>query len=327
MSETQTIDPYADVVVSGNADAGFPPPEPVAEPSAEPSEGEPEAVEAAEPEESEATKAAKTLAAQKAKKKDPNARVSSLQAEINEHVKARTTARQEREAEEARLATLRAERAALERDTAPPKTQELPADTRPRLKDYTAQIGTKYETYDDAVEAHAEDLYAHRRREEDRTAAEAKAREAQTAAERRWIERLTAFKADHPDYDEVMAGASVPDTPGGHYLIAHLHHSDAGPQLAYALASQPDRLQQLASLPPEWVAEALGELKAELKMRTKAAPTGPASVAPPKTTASPPIKPVSGSPVTSDDWGDPDDMSDAAIAAYVKRRTTADRRR
>jgi hypothetical protein len=319
-------EPTDDITVSGNADAGFA--VPVSEPVETEGEADAESDVEAVAEESDATKAAKTLAAQK-KKKDPAFRKQSIQAEIDADIKRRTTARQEADAEEARLTKLREDRAALERPAAQKPVAAPEPDGKPRLKTYEDQIGTTYDTYAEAVEAYtdARDEW----RDEQRAKSEhARASdESRTAAQRQWQERAAAFKAKTPDFDEVIHGAQIPDTASGRRIIAHLQRTEYGPQLAYELGTRPDELARIASLPEAFAVEALGELKAELKAREKAATTGPASSVPVKTSANPPIKPVSGSPVTSDDEGDPDDLSESAVNRHISRENAraADRRR
>lgn len=303
-----------DITVSGTDDA--PPPPPVAAaPVAEPT---PEAEDAAK-EPDPASEAGKALAKKR----------GSLQERINELTREKHESKREAEAARAEVTALRRELDALRKPAEPAKE---PADktaryyTRP--KPQASEIGTTYADWD----AYNEDLQDWKLDERDAKKAEDARRAADERTSRDVLDaaqkRIDAFKKDHPDYDEVVAAAMIPPGAiGASTLIAHLNHSEFGPQLAYELAKDRAELARIVSLPPAYVVEALGELKATIKTRTAAAPSGPAPKAQDYKPANPPIKPVGSSPVTSDDEGDPDDLSEAAVNAHIRRENARDAQR
>ncbi len=312
---------YDDITVSGNADEGD------TAPSAAPVE-EPEVVEAiAEPEESEATKAAKTLAAQR-KKNDPAVKKQSIQAQIDAETKRKHDAKREADVEEARLAEVRQRREALERPAAKTVEPEKAPEYYTRPKPKVDEIGTKYDSY----EAYTEDLtdwkFDEREAKRDQERTKADTQRFQQEAATKAQERVTAFKAAHDDYDDVVSKAFVPaGAPAGDSIGLHLFHSEFGPQLAYELATHPAELARIAGLAPAFAIAALGRLEHTIEMRTAAADSGPAPTTPDYKPAKPPIKPVVSSPVTSSDDGDPDDLSEAGINAHIKRENARDLKR
>lgn len=106
--------------------------------------------------------------------------------------------------------------------------------------------------------------------------------------------REAAFKAAHPDFDQLV-NTNLRGKVAPHVQQALMLLPD-GPELAYALAQQPDALAQLNQLPPPQMLLALGRLSP--------APTPPApaqasttnGVAPttPPTPLPPPMQPVNG---------------------------------
>jgi hypothetical protein len=322
MSETAEA-VYDDITVSGNADAGD------TAPSAAPPVVEQAAVDVDEAvgDESDATKAAKVLAAQR-KKNDPAKRTGSIQDEINAETARKHAAKRDADAEAARLADLRRQREDLERS--PAKADEKPTApafyTRPRPT--LDEIGAKYTDW----EAYNEDLQDWKLDERDAK----RDHEMQAKSQQQFQHdvltkaqaRIDAFKAEHPDYDDVVSKAMIPaGSQSARAVIDHLNHSELGAALAYELAQHPAELARIAGLPFGFAIAALGRLEHTIELRTAAADSGPAPTAPTYTPAKPPIKPVASSPVTSSDDGDPDDLSEAAINAHVKRENARDLKR
>jgi hypothetical protein len=291
-------EPVDDIRVSGNADAGDPLPAVVAD--------QIPASDAPDPEPDPASEAGKQLAKKK----------GSLQGRIDDLTREKHDSKREAEAAKAELAALRAELQSLKQ----PKAEPAVDPSKPKRDDFIAKIGTEYQTYEQAQDAYDDARDEWRATVSDKSQRERASKDAEAAAWRSAQDRITAFKADHPDYDEVVGKVMIPPGPGAEQLLAHLTFSEAGAALAYDLAKhQPDELSRLASLPPVLVVEALGEHKASLKLRAAAAPSGPVATTPAYKPATPPIKPVVGSPVTSDDEGDPDDLSEAAVNSHFKR--------
>lgn len=210
-----------------------------------------------------------------------------------------------------------------ERDAAKPAAEPakpVPDTNRPRLKAFVDKIGSDYETYEDAVDAHADALIAYAR-QSDQTAQQQRLdqqtqRELFTKAQA----RIDAFKAKQPDFDPSLVASLIPrGAPSGPAVLDHFFFSEVGPELAHHLTLDPAELARIASLPYGFAIAALGRLEAKFDTRPETAPTGPAPTAPNYTPAKPPIKPVGSSPVTSDDDGDPDDLSEAAVNRHASR--------
>ncbi len=84
----------------------------------------------------------------------------------------------------------------------------------------------------------------------------------------------------------------------------------------------PADFQRLSTLHPVQVFREMGKLEKSLEAATS---TGPASKAPVVSQANPPLKPVSGSPVISDDDGTPE--GDLPVDEFFRRRTAQERAR
>lgn len=306
-----------DITVSGNADAGFAPP-----PPAVPAADVEEPAEPDEPAEAVAADAASEAGKQLAKKK------VRLQDRIDELNWEKHASKREADAAKAEAAALRKELEAL-KSTAPAPAAPKPAeDGKPNREAFTSQIGTTYATYEAAQDAYDDARDAWREKQAEQRQQAKRASDSVADAYAAATKRIDAFRKEHTDYDDVVKDVQVPPGPGRQQLFDHLTFSESGVALAYHLAKfQPDELSRLASLPPAYVVEALGELKASLKLRPTGAPTGPPAASPAFTPAKPPIKPVGSSPVTSDDVGDPDDLSESGISAHIKRENAKDLKR
>lgn len=142
------------------------------------------------------------------------------------------------------------------------------------------------------------------------------------------VERvIAAGRAAHADFDAVMtaaeeAGISFAANPA--LMDAILSDQDFGPELAYHLAAHPDEARRLASLSPF----AAARESQVLLSRFAAAHSGPAATPVPETSkAKPPIKPVVGGPVVTDEPPDPDDVDLDKHVAYYDRKEREARRR
>ena len=223
----------------------------------------------------------------------------------------------ERDAAKVEAADLRKQLDALK---TPAETKVEPPAFYTRPKPTEDEIGTKYQTYGEYIEDLTEWKVDEReaKREKDSRAAEDSKSEREAIAKVQ--ERISLFKTEHQDYDAVVNAAVIPDgAPAYRALMQHLRYSELGPQLAYELGKNQAELTRIVNLPPGFAIAALGRLEGQIELRTPAAKVGSASEPPAVTKAHPPIKPVGGSPVTSDDVGDPDDLSPAAVDAYIRR--------
>lgn len=168
------------------------------------------------------------------------------------------------------------------------QVQEKPANAKP-----VAEGKPKLEDFDFDVEAHAEALVEWK--------LEQKAKqEAIQSRQRHFSEKEEAFRAEHPDYDEV---AKSPDVPISRDMVLAIMDTDNPPAIAYYLGQNVEEAAQIAQMSPLAAARAIGRIEAKL-----AAPAQkPAPVLPKKTTtAPPPPKTVSGAgkpQVSPDDPG------------------------
>lgn len=207
---------------------------------------------------------------------------TSLQARIDQAVA-------QQRAAEARAAAAEAKLAEREAAKGEPKADAATAAgyyTRPEPS--VDEIGTKYATYEEYTKDLAKWAYqeerAKERIEDQQTQAQQTQRDVLTKAQA----RIDAFKTDHADYDEVVAGAIMPQgAVAGPAIIEYLNHSEMGPQLAYALGKDPTELARIALLPPGFAIAALGKLEGKLE----APATEPAAAV---SHAPAPPKPVGG---------------------------------
>lgn len=128
-----------------------------------------------------------------------------------------------------------------------------PAPMRPKPSEESIGVEGGYDTYN----AYIEDLtdWKYEQREAAREAQQQQAQQArqQAASQQAWqqahatyAERLTAFKATHPDFDTLLTqhgAAQLPAAP-----IAAILASEHGPAWSYHLMQHPDQLAELALL-------------------------------------------------------------------------------
>lgn len=224
---------------------------------------------------------------------------------------------------ETRAARLEGELAVLRGDR--PASETAPSTTNPQppvpVVDPDEPTEAKFETYEAFIEARADYRARKAVREEldqrQRQDAEIRQRDA-------FAERIKAFAADHPDYDEVLRQADVPLPPA---IIDFLRTRAEGPALAYTLAKDPARLRQLVALPPDEAFEALVLARADLRRQAESpkAETAPSAPPIPTTTVPPPPRQVRGSTITSaqslEDLSKAVKPGDAAsYSAWLQRR-------
>lgn len=155
-------------------------------------------------------------------------------------------------AAEARAAEAEARAAALEAKLAPPKAKD---DEEPQASAYT-----------DAFE-YARDLskWSTAKALKERDEAQAKA-----AVQQSWNSRLTATKAEIPDFDEVLSSAS--DIAVSDVVRDSLVESEVGPKILYHLAQNPDEAEKLNKLSPAAALRAIGRLEAKFEQAPAPAP-------------------------------------------------------
>lgn len=147
-----------------------------------------------------------------------------------------------------------------------------------------------FQSYDDYVEALADwkseqrVLSVLKDRDEQRAkAAEGAAVEAKAQA---WAERQDDFRAATPDYDAVLGASKLQVSP---HVVDTLLDSDAGPELAYHLAKNPETVKRINALSPLAAAREIGRIEASLSTpaapRTKPSSNAPAPISPVKAAA------------------------------------------
>lgn len=288
------------------------PPDPVPDPAATPA-AEPVAGAEPEPEPEPEVKA----------ETPSERRIRKIQQSIDDATRRKHDAQREADAEEKRYNEAKAKREALE--AAPPATEKPDGSDRPKLNDLKPDGTPKYANYEEFLEAGQDwtNARADKAIAAARAELEEKLEKKQTAAQRASLAhetaaraeqtalagyetQLTAFKADHADFDAVLTAATEtvqelvedfgPDVLNviDRYAI---YDADHGPAINHYLASHPDDLRRIAALPIPQQLAALGKLDERLAP-AKTSPT--ARPAKPATSSAPaPMKPVGGSPTSS----------------------------
>lgn len=249
-----------------------------------------------------ASEAGKTLAGQRNK----------LQERINQLTHDKYANQRELIAAREQIAAMQARLDAMDRQV--PQQQEAPPAPAPtRAKPLAADVGTKYQTYEDFVEdladwkaeqkvAAARAESEHVRQSEESRQREAAERAAEAQAQDQFLARATEFAKEHPDYQETVLAASDLNAPP--MMRTHILRSDMGPALVYHLAKNREDFNKIVKMAAGPMLVALGKLEARLEKEATPTPAAAAGLpVPPKpapiTSAPPPIVPVSPSAVTN----------------------------
>lgn len=262
-------------------------------------------------------------------------KLKSIQIEIDKETARRHKAREEADAEEARLAAIRAQRAAVE---APPRREPAAAtlaaeDPEPTIEQFKEQPDP-YTAWMRAVarwEGRTE--YRNQAIQQQRQQAVAREHWENEQKNRSYFERMSARITRDPDFAKKLDASPVGDLKPFHLLAPNeprtvysaiadqIMTSEIPDKLAEFLIDNPSDFQRLATLNPRDLVRAIGKIEARLE----AVLPGPAQ--PAISTAKPLIKPVGASPVVSDeDVGDDEDLSEAAILRHHKRENSRDPR-
>lgn len=128
------------------------------------------------------------------------------------------------------------------------------ADGKPKLSQYTAQIGTTYQTFEEAQEAYddARDEY----RETQLLQRQSQQQQAQV-----WSESVEQAKARYPDFEAVAFSDSIPASDA---MIHVMQSRKDGADLAYYLGKHPDVAKRLAERTAEDSERSIGRVEAEL---------------------------------------------------------------
>lgn len=227
--------------------------------------------------------------------------------------------RRAREKAEAELATLKQ-----------PKIETKADDGRPKLKSFVDRIGSDFDTYEDAVEAHSDALTDYKLAARDSASAATSATHA-----RQQSLNATASKGReaHGDFDAVI-GAFVEQ--GGRFAPANAQEAQGplgdlesvvlqhplGASVAYEVAKDSELRARLfgASSRVMFMAE-----MGKLLTRLEGAPTGSPAKPAPVSKAKPPVQPAKGQPSAT--GGPPgDDASDEEHLAYYNQQERSRRR-
>lgn len=254
-------------------------------------------------------------------KRTKEGRKASIQEEIDSLAATRHQTQRELEADQARLAQLRAELQDLEARRAPkPAAQPIANDDPKPTLDQFAQdpSGDPLTAWYDALSAwNARKTYreseAKRIETENRTKQEASlAQQSKQFSERisaATKENPKALDAIRPDILSAKPLAFMAPNERGTFLnaIAQVVLESENPiGLMRHLSETPTDFQRLSTLPPDQFYRAIGQI--ESKLGVAVAVSGPI-VTPVVSSANPPIKPVGSSPVVSDDTAGSDDES------------------
>lgn len=155
--------------------------------------------------------------------------------------------------------------------------------------------------------------YAWRRRQDDKVAA-------QQSRHREFQEKEAAFRAAHPDYDELTRDPTLPITKAVAELIIE---TDNPPAVAYYLAQHRDEVEALAQMTPAQAGRAIGRIEAKLSEPAPVADVVETTRQPePRTVtkAPPPVTTLSGAPAVKKAV---DDMSMTEYEAHRRAERKA----
>ena len=109
-------------------------------------------------------------------------------------------------------------------------------------------------------------------------------------------EREAAFRAEHPDYDEVARNPELPITKA---MAEEIMEADNAPAIVYYLGQNPQEAAAIAQMSERAMGRAIGRLEA--KLSAQAAPPPPTQQPPPKpvTRAPAPVTTLSGAPAVT----------------------------
>ena len=298
------FDALLDGAAAAPVNAQTPDPEP--EPASEP---DPDVAEPPEPDEA-ASEAGRLLAK---KKHDLTTRQQSIQAKINAARREQGDAERAAAAAKAELARIQAQTAAPATDTADPKPTEDQFTDYAEFVDARAAWNARKEF---ARLSAAEKVQ--RQQEATTQARDTEVRALETAH----VERYQAFHVEHPEAQALIDAASDPDdadqfAPASRPMQDAIVRSPHGPALMLYLAQHPVEARKMAILPPLDAFAAIIRLETTLT----AAPTGPAPALK-RSTAPPPIKPVSGVPTTPDQTV----TADTQIEDFIRLENSRERR-
>jgi hypothetical protein len=188
-----------------------------------------------------------------------------------------------RQREEARkeAQTEREARAKLEEEVKALRQQSAPKATNVDAKPQPNQFEDAFEYAEALAEWSTEQALVRRDQEEkDRRVDEERQKVIQT-----WASKVTAAKADLPDFDDMVASSDVivPD----HVRDAILE-SEVGPRILYELADNAELAKKITGMSLSASLREIGRLEARFESKTETKPSNPVG----KSKAPPPINPI-----------------------------------
>lgn len=289
MSDTQIAErPVAQHVVTSENLAEFqlkrmgladpPPPaaDPIPEPAQQAAQDQSDPAEAQDPADPDAA------TQQEPDRKPPNPK---LEKRFSDLTRARKEAEARAEAERARREELEAKLAAMQgqapqqSDTTPQAAQD---DAEPQPHEYQDAF-----EYAKALAKWSSDQAVKRVKAEE---AQRKATEERNRVISTWAERVTAAKAQMPDFDEMVTSSDVQVTDTVRDAILE---SEVGPRILYHLAENPELGKKLAGMSVTAQLREIGKLEGRFEAATaNPTPTPAPTPAVPKPRAAAPITPI-----------------------------------
>jgi hypothetical protein len=136
-----------------------------------------------------------------------------------------------------------------------------------------------------------------------------------TQRQQSFTEKESAFRSEHPDYDDVAKSADVPITRD---MAVAILDTENPPAIAYYLGKNPDEAAAIASMTPIAAARAIGRIEA--KLEAPPAPVTPREPPRKTTNAPPPPKTVSGAGKPEVSVDDPNISPAQRIAFWQSQR-------
>lgn len=183
-----------------------------------------------------------------------------------------------------------AERERAAREVLESKVRELEGRSRPQAEPAAATEEPQPSQFSDAFEyakALAEFSTERALRNRDRQDAERKAAVDRDKVIETWNTRLSAAKADLPDFDDMVASSDVQVSDQVRDAILD---SDVGPKILYHLAEHTDLATKLAGMSTASALREIGKLEARFEAKVETKPLSTVG----KSKAPPPINPIRG---------------------------------
>lgn len=205
-----------------------------------------------------------------------------LQKRIDELVAARYHTQGELDAAKRQIDKLEAQLS--QKPAEAPSAPAAPSGDAPREADFDT-----YDAYLAAVARHAAHEEVESRLKAQKADDDTKRQQTEQERVRATLhDRITAFAADHPDYEDTISNKELPNLTPVMLEVLMDPENDLGPALAYALAKDPARFKAVAAMPPIKAIKEFGRLEHEVRgngakasappMKTPAAPPPPTPV-------------------------------------------------